>query len=192
MLPPETPGLLQGSPTQSLVGTLLLSPGSWCTQSFVCALQESVSQSCVSSVIKSHWPPKSNSLGFSVPLPDPQVEKSIVGPRTFLTMQEFLWYNCSAVCGLSSHWLYSPWGCKESDTTEPFSLSLSNNREETQSCPSTENWIKDLQNMDPPIRTRPSFPLSHSLLSGSFHKPLILLHQRADRLKTMITENEPM
>ena len=26
-----------------LVGTLLLSPGSWCTQDFVCALQESVS-----------------------------------------------------------------------------------------------------------------------------------------------------
>ena len=26
-------------------------------------------------------------------------------------------------------------------------------------------------------------------LSGSFHKPLILLHQRADRLKTTITEN---
>ena len=28
---------------QSLVGSLLLSPGSWCTQGFVCALQESVS-----------------------------------------------------------------------------------------------------------------------------------------------------
>ena len=27
----------------SLVGSLLLSPGSWCTQGFVCALQESVS-----------------------------------------------------------------------------------------------------------------------------------------------------
>ena len=24
-------------------------------------------QSCVSSIIKSHWPPRSNSLGFSVP-----------------------------------------------------------------------------------------------------------------------------
>ena len=34
-----------------------------------------------------------------------------------------------------------------------------------------------------PIRTRPSFPLSQSLPSGRFHKPLILLHQRADRLK---------
>ena len=30
-----------------------------------------------------------------------------------------------------------------------------------------------------PIRTRPSFPLSQSLPSGSFHKPLILIHQRA-------------
>ena len=28
---------------QSLVGSLFLSPGSWCTQGFVCALQESVS-----------------------------------------------------------------------------------------------------------------------------------------------------
>ena len=41
--PPETPGHLQASLGQSLVGSLLLSPGSWCTQGFVCALQESVS-----------------------------------------------------------------------------------------------------------------------------------------------------
>ena len=40
---------------------------------------------------------------FLVPLPDPQVGKSLVGPRTFLTVQEFLWYNCSSVCG-SSAW----------------------------------------------------------------------------------------
>ena len=38
--------------------------------------------------------------------------------------------------------------------------------------------------MAPPIRTRPSFPHSQSLPSGSFHKPLILLHQRADRMKS--------
>ena len=31
-----------------------------------------------------------------------------------------------------------------------------------------------------PIRTELSFPLSQSLPSGSFHKPLILLNQRAD------------
>ena len=62
-------------------------------------------------------------------------------------------------------------------------------REGTQACPSTENWIKDLLNMAPPIRIRPSFPLSQSLPSGSFHKPLILIHQREDRMKTTITEN---
>ena len=52
-------------------------------------------QSCGSSVIKSHWPPKRISWESSVPLPDPQVRKYIVGPRTFLTVQDFLWYYCS-------------------------------------------------------------------------------------------------
>ena len=46
---PDTPGHSQASLGQSLVGSLLLSHGSWCTQGFVCALCESVSQSCVSS-----------------------------------------------------------------------------------------------------------------------------------------------
>ena len=65
-----------------------------------------------------------------------------------------------------------------------------NNRKGTQPHPSIENWIKDLLSMAPPIRTRPSFPLSQSVMkSGSFHKPLILLHLRRDRLKTTITEN---
>ena len=45
---------------------------------------------------------------------------------------------------------------------------------------STENCIKDLLKTAPPNRTRSSFPLSQSLPSGSFHKPLILIHQRAD------------
>ena len=55
-----------------------------------------------------------------------------------------------------------------------------NNREGTQPHPSTENWIQDLLSMASPIRTRPSFPLSQSLPSGSFHERLILLNQRAD------------
>ena len=42
---PETPGHSQASLGQSLVGSLLLSPVSWCTQGFICALQESVFQS---------------------------------------------------------------------------------------------------------------------------------------------------
>ena len=64
-----------------------------------------------------------------------------------------------------------------------------NSREGTLLHSSTENLIKDLQSMALPIRTRPSMPLSHSILSGSFHKTFILLHQRTDRLKTTITEN---
>ena len=40
---PETPGDSWTSLSQSLVGSLLLSPGSWCTQGSVSALQESVS-----------------------------------------------------------------------------------------------------------------------------------------------------
>ena len=40
---PQTPGHSRACLGQSLVGSLVLSPGSWCTQAFVCALQESVS-----------------------------------------------------------------------------------------------------------------------------------------------------
>ena len=39
----ETPGHSQASLDQSPVGSLLLSPGSWCKQGSVCGLQESVS-----------------------------------------------------------------------------------------------------------------------------------------------------
>ena len=40
---PETPVHSWERLGQSVLGSLLLSPGSWCTQGFVCALQESVS-----------------------------------------------------------------------------------------------------------------------------------------------------
>ena len=62
--PLETPRQSQAGLTQSLVGTLHLSPGSWCAQT-VCAL---FPQSYGSSAIKSHWPPKSNSLRVLCPL----------------------------------------------------------------------------------------------------------------------------
>ena len=45
----ETPGHSQASLGQSLVGSLLLSPGSWCPQGFVCTLQECVSTHYVNS-----------------------------------------------------------------------------------------------------------------------------------------------
>ena len=64
-----------------------------------------------------------------------------------------------------------------------------NNREGTQPHPSSENQMKDLLSMSLIIRTRPCFPHSQSLPSESFHKPLILFPQRADRMKTTVTEN---
>ena len=45
----ETPGHSRASLGQSLLLSLLLSPGFWCAQASVCPLQESISQSCVSS-----------------------------------------------------------------------------------------------------------------------------------------------
>ena len=86
----EPPGHSQGSLAQSLVGSLLLSPRSWCTQDFVCALQESVSPvpwkfyNQIPLAFKITFP------GFSVPLPDPQIGKSVMGPRTFTRVQEIL------------------------------------------------------------------------------------------------------
>ena len=47
--PLETPEHSRARRGQSLMGSLLLSPVSWCTRGSVCTLQESVSQSCVSS-----------------------------------------------------------------------------------------------------------------------------------------------
>ena len=62
---PGTPGHSQADLAQSLVGTLLLSPGSWCAQGFVWLVfaKSLFPQACGSSVIKSHWPSTSNSLG---------------------------------------------------------------------------------------------------------------------------------
>ena len=68
-------------------------------------------------------------------------------------------------------------------------------RQTKQLHPSMENWIKDLPGMTPPIRTTPfliggtAYGDRQSLLSGSFHSPIILIQQRADRMKTTITEN---
>ena len=63
-----------------------------------------------------------------------------------------------------------------------------NRREGTQLYPSKETGLKIYWAWPCPLK-QPSFPLSQSLPSGSFHKPLILLHERVERLKTTVTEN---
>ena len=75
--PTHCPGdswILTGKSGSVLMGSLLPSPGSWCAQDFLCALQDSSNPTGLQSQIL--W-------GFSIPLPDPQVGKSVVGPRTF-------------------------------------------------------------------------------------------------------------
>ena len=63
-------------------------------------------QSHISAVIKSHSPPKSNSVGVLSSFARSPGWEICVGPRTFLTVREFLWCNCSAVCGSSARWLH--------------------------------------------------------------------------------------
>ena len=88
--PPPTHASTRDSwtPTgKSGLGSLLLSPESWCAQGFVCALQEPVSPVLCKFC---NQIPRASTVkflgGFSVPLPDPQVGKSLVSPRTFLTV----------------------------------------------------------------------------------------------------------
>ena len=99
---PESPEHPPATLGPSLVGSLLLSPGSWCICVLFVPSKSLFPQSCISSLIKSHWLPKSNSWG----LPDPEVGKSVVVPSTVLTVLELLWYNCSALCGPSALRLY--------------------------------------------------------------------------------------
>ena len=61
--PLEAPGHSRASLDQSLVGSLLLYPGSWCSQVLFVPSKSPLPQSCVSSAIKSLQPPKSNFLG---------------------------------------------------------------------------------------------------------------------------------
>ena len=63
-------------------------------------------QSSVRSIIKSQCLQSQILWEFSVPLPYPQVGKPVVCPWILLTVQEFLWYNCSAVGGSSTLWFY--------------------------------------------------------------------------------------
>ena len=63
-------------------------------------------QFCVKFCNQIPLPSKVKFPGGSVLLPDPQVGTSVVGPRTILIVREFIWYNCSAICGSSARQLY--------------------------------------------------------------------------------------
>ena len=97
--PLVTSGHSRASLAQSLVGSLLLSPGSWCTRF---RFEPVFPQPCRSCVCKPHWPSGSDLLwAFSPFAGAPGWEI-----RTFATVQELLWDNCSPVCGSPAQWLY--------------------------------------------------------------------------------------
>ena len=64
---------------------------------------------------------------------------------------------------------------------KPQGLSQTTNREGAQPHPSVDNWIEVLLSTALPTRARLSFSHHQSFPSGSLHKPLSFLHQRADR-----------
>ena len=69
------------------------------------------------------------------------------------------------------------------------SLALGQTTEKEHSLTHQQKIILKIYWALPPIRIILSFPRNQFLSSGSFHKPLILIHQRPDRRKTTITEN---
>ena len=95
----ETPGHSQASLGESLVGSLLLSPGSWCAPGFVCALQESVSSVLWKFCNQIPLASKAKFPGGS------QFLCQIPRLGNLLCVLEFIWYNCSAVCGSSAQQL---------------------------------------------------------------------------------------
>ena len=63
----ETPDTHRQVWVSLLWGSLFLSPWSRCTQVLFVPCKSPFPQSCVSSIIKSHWPPKLNTLGVLSP-----------------------------------------------------------------------------------------------------------------------------
>ena len=119
-------------------------------------------------------------------------------PDLSVSVQEYpkeAWVSGGLLQG-RGHWVWhcmhgTFWRRSPLSSLSPPQFGLrSNKMEGTQAHPSAESWIKDLLLMALPIWTSPSFPHSQSLPSGNFCKLLILLYQRAGRMKATITENK--
>ena len=119
--PLKTLGHSWASLGQSLLWSLLLSYGSWCTHGSVCALQESVSQSCVSSgssVVG--FMPTSSKRAYSIPRSTatraPALQQSTADPYSTGDIRTQF---CLSLCGVFGSWctkgLFEPsehlWQC---------------------------------------------------------------------------------
>ena len=102
----ETPGHSWTSLGQSFLGSLLLSPGSWCTQVSVYALQESISQSCVSSG-KSMVGLMATSSKRAYAIPKSAAPRAPVPVAIHcwpVLLQEMLKQFCLSLCGVPVSW----------------------------------------------------------------------------------------
>ena len=103
--PPETPGHPQASPGQSLLGSLLLSPGSWCT-GFCCALPESIFQGCVSSgsPIVGLMAPSSKKAYAIAKSAAPRARPCGRPPPTGTSTGDSHTQFCLSLCGVPAFW----------------------------------------------------------------------------------------
>ena len=103
---PETPGHSQASLDQSLMGSLLLSPGSWCAQGSICALQESVSLVlCKFWWLSGELMVTSSKRAYDIPRSTapraPAPQQSTADPYLLRRHQTQF---CVSLCGVSGSW----------------------------------------------------------------------------------------
>ena len=114
---PETPGHSWASLGQSLLWSLFVSPGSWCAQGFVCALQE-----CVSPVLCTFWwlygglMTTSSKRAYAIPRSAaPRAPTPVAGHCRPIPPQEILKQFWLSLCGVFESWctqgLFEPSKC---------------------------------------------------------------------------------
>ena len=107
MPPLETPEHSPTSLAQSLVGSLLFSPGSCSAQDFVCALQESVSPVLWKFCNQILLAFKVKFTGGSQSLCQVLSLGNLLCALELVIVQKFIWYHCYPVCDSSAQWLDS-------------------------------------------------------------------------------------
>ena len=218
--PLESPGNSWASLGQSPVGSLLISPGSWCTQGSVCALQESVSPVlckfwqlygrvnddlfhkglCHSHVCSTQGPcPCGRPLLTHIFTGDTQTQfwLSLCGVSESWCTQgsfepsEHLWWVRGLIPNVILPLLLSCW-CFSFALRHALSFFGGIQHSPVIGCSAATCSFGVLTGEDEHMSfysASYTINASKSLPSGSFHKPLILIHQRADRMATIITEN---
>ena len=114
---PKIPGHSHASRGQSLVGSLLLSPGSWCAQGFVCALQVLFPQAhvCSGGSMMGLMATSSKRAYATPSSAAPRAPAPAAVHCRPTTPQETLKHSCLSPCGVSGSWcaqgMFEPSAC---------------------------------------------------------------------------------